>query len=146
MDLTCLVVKGFLIFVPTFQFVLASCNIVCNVIPYIRLFTRHVFSANSTLKPCIKSTRINTSRNHSKSLNLPDLQETVSNLGECIFHDYDILANIAEDGCTRKKTWYTVYMFYLSLLNWILFEFLNKVHVFRFIFDGQKEKNSWMHN
>ena len=72
-------------------------------IPYIRLFTRHVFSANSTVKPCIKSTQINISRNHSKSLNLPDLQETVSNLRECIFHDFDVLANIAENGCTRKK-------------------------------------------
>ena len=55
------------------------------VLPYIKLFTRHVFSGNSTLKQCIKSTRINISRNHSKSLNLPDLQETVSNLCECIF-------------------------------------------------------------
>ena len=54
-------------------------------ITYIRLFTRHFFSANSILKPCIKSTRINISRNHSKSLNLPDLQDTVSNLRECIF-------------------------------------------------------------
>ena len=72
-------------------------------IPYIRLFTCHVFSANATLKPCIKSTLINISRNHSKILNLPDLQETVSNLRKCIFHDFDILANIAEHGCTRKK-------------------------------------------
>ena len=47
---------------------------------------------------------MNISRNHSKSLNLPDLQQTVSNLRECIFHDFDILANIAENGCTQKKT------------------------------------------
>ena len=72
-------------------------------VPYIRLFTHHVFSANSTLKPCIKSTPINISQNHSKSLNLPDLQETVSNLCECIFHEFDILANIAENGCMWKK-------------------------------------------
>ena len=55
------------------------------------------FFASYTLKPCIKSMRINISRNHSKSLNLPDLQETVSNLRECIFLDFDILANIAEN-------------------------------------------------
>ena len=47
--------------------------------------------------------RMNISRNHSKSLNLPDLQETVSNLRECIFHDFDIFANIAKNGCKRKK-------------------------------------------
>ena len=61
------------------------------------------FLANSTLKQCIKSTRINISPKHSKSHNLPDLQETVSNLCECIFHDFDVLANIAENGCMRKK-------------------------------------------
>ena len=38
-----------------------------------------------------------------KSLNLPDLEEIVSNLRECIFHDFGILANIAEYGCTQKK-------------------------------------------
>ena len=65
---------------------------------------RHVFTANSTLKPCIKSTRIKISRNHSKNLYYTDLQENVSNLHECIFHDSDILANIAENGCMRKKT------------------------------------------
>ena len=46
-------------------------------IPYIRLITRHVFSTNSTLKTCIKSTRVNISQNHSKSLNVPDMQKTV---------------------------------------------------------------------
>ena len=55
--------------------------------------------------------RMNISRNHSKSLNLPDLQETVSNLRECIFHDFDILANIAENGCTRKNLIYGIWMF-----------------------------------
>ena len=72
------------------------------LIPYIRLFTRHAFSVNSTLKQCIKSTRMNISGKNSKSLNLPDLEETVSNLRKYIFHDFDILANIAENGCTRK--------------------------------------------
>ena len=62
------------------------------------------FLANSTLKQCIKSTRINISRNQIKSFNLSDLRETVSNLRECIFHDFDILTNIAENGCTRKKS------------------------------------------
>ena len=55
-------------------------------------------SANSTLKP-----RIIISRNYSKRLNLPDLQETVLNLLEIIFHDFYILAKIAENGCTREK-------------------------------------------
>ena len=64
---------------------------------------RQFFSVNSTLKPYINCTRINISRNPRESLNLPDLQETVSNLGECIFHDFDILANIAENGCTWKN-------------------------------------------
>ena len=62
------------------------------------------FYANSTLKPSIKSTQINISRNHRKSLNLPDFQETVSILRECLFHDSDIFANIVENRCTRKKT------------------------------------------
>ena len=83
-----------------------------GVIQYIRLFTHHVFP-HIPPKPCIKSTRINISQNHSKSLNLPDLQETVSNLRECIFHYFDILANKAENLCTRNKTWYTV----LAMLN-----------------------------
>ena len=43
-------------------------------IPYIRLFTRHIFPAISTLKPCIKSTRRNISRNSCESFNLIDLQ------------------------------------------------------------------------
>ena len=41
---------------------------------------------------------MNISRNHSKSLNLPDLQETVSNLRECIFHDFDILEKMDARG------------------------------------------------
>ena len=85
-------------------------------IPYIRLFTRHVFSANSTLKQCIKSTQINISRNHSKSLNLPDLQETVSNLRECIFHDFDVLANSGK-WMHAEKTWYTVHVYFIELLS-----------------------------
>ena len=31
------------------------------------------------------------------------MQEFLANLRECIFHDSDFLANIAENGCTRKK-------------------------------------------
>ena len=77
------------------------------LITYIRLFKRHAFSANSTLKPCIKSTWINISRNQSKSHNLPDMQETVK-FTRMHFSRLDVLANIAENGCTRKKTWYTV--------------------------------------
>ena len=62
--------------------------------------------------------RMNISWNRSKSLNLPDLQETVSNLRECIFHDFDILTNIAENGCTRKKTWYTVANYKVGIIIW----------------------------
>ena len=36
--------------------------------PYIMLFTRHVLSAISSLESCIKSTRVNFSRNPSESL------------------------------------------------------------------------------
>ena len=47
-------------------------------IPNIRLFTRHVLSANSSLKSYIKSTRVNVSRNPSESLkNLLYLQDCV---------------------------------------------------------------------
>ena len=60
------------------------------------------FFPRSPPKTGYKSTRINISRNHSKSLNLPDLQETVSNLRKCIFHDFYILANKVENGCTWK--------------------------------------------
>ena len=73
-------------------------------IPYIRLFTRHVFSANSNLKHCIKSTRMNISRKHSKSLNLPDLQDTVSNLRECIF----TTLIFSRKWMHAENTWYTV--------------------------------------
>ena len=77
---------------------------------------RHVFSANSNLKPCTKS-RINISRNPSRSFNLPDLQETVSNLRECIFHDIDILANIAKKDTRGKKTdiRYNVKKYFLNI-------------------------------
>ena len=79
------------------------------VLPYIKLFTRHVFSANSTLKQCIKSTRINISRNHSKSLNLPDLQETVSNLRKCIFSRLWYSREQSGKWMHAEKTWYTVF-------------------------------------
>ena len=52
-----------------------------NNILYMRLFTPHGFSANSTLKLCIKSTLINLSQNPSESFNVPDLQNCVKELG-----------------------------------------------------------------
>ena len=73
------------------------------LIPYIRLFTRHDLSANSSLKSCIKSTRVNFSRNPSESFKIYFICNIVSNLREWIFHDFDTFANIAENGCTRKK-------------------------------------------
>ena len=66
--------------------------------------------------------RMNISRNHSKSLNLPDLQKTVLNLRKCIVHDFDILANIAENGCTRKKP----DIQYMCLYNKVLKEVIKK--------------------
>ena len=66
---------------------------------YIRLiFTCHVFSVNSILKPRIKSMRMNISW---ASIYLSC--KTVSNLRECIFQDFDILANITENGFRKKK-------------------------------------------
>ena len=73
------------------------------ILPYIRLFTRHVLSANSSLKSCIKSTRVNFSRNPSESFKIYFICKIVSNLRDWIFHDFDTLVNIAENGCTRKK-------------------------------------------
>ena len=78
-------------------------NYLFLIIPYIRLFTHHVLSANSSLKSCIKSTRVNFSRNPSESLKIYFICKIVSNLRDRIFHDFDILANIAENGCMRKK-------------------------------------------
>ena len=72
-------------------------------IPYIRLFTRHVLSANSNLKSCIKSTREHFSRNPSESFKIYFKCKIVSNLRDWIFHDFDTLANIAENGCSWKK-------------------------------------------
>ena len=46
-------------------------------LPNVRLFTWRVFFANSPLKPCNKSTRVNSSRNPNKSLNLPVLKDFV---------------------------------------------------------------------
>ena len=76
--------------------------IISKAIPCIRLFTRHVFFSNYSLKSCIKSTRVNFSRNPSERFNLLYL-ENVSNLRDCNFHDFDTLANVAENGCTWKK-------------------------------------------
>ena len=49
-------------------------------IPYIRLFTLHALSANSSLKPCIKSTQVNFSRNPSESFKIYFICKNVSNL------------------------------------------------------------------
>ena len=46
-------------------------------IPYIRLFTRHVLSENSSLKWCIKSTRVKFSWNTSERFNILYLEERV---------------------------------------------------------------------
>ena len=44
-----------------------------------RLFTRHVLSANSSLISCIKSTRVNFSRNPSESFKIYFICKIVSN-------------------------------------------------------------------
>ena len=78
------------------------------LLPYIGLFTRHVLSANSSIKSCTKSTRVNFSRNQSESFKIYFICKIVSNLCDFNFHDFDTLANIAENECTRKKPviWY----------------------------------------
>ena len=48
-----------------------------NIVPYIRLSMRHVYSINSTLKPCIKSMRVNISRNPNENFSLYNLQDCV---------------------------------------------------------------------
>ena len=40
--------------------------------------------------------------------------KTVSNLPECIFHNFDILANIGENGCMLKKLIYSIFKSYTS--------------------------------
>ena len=96
-------------------------------IPYIRLFTRHVLSANSSLKSCIKSTWVNFSRNPSESLKIYFICKIVSNLRDWIFHDFDILANIAENCCTRKKLIYGSHISFDSVGLFLLF-FLKHYH------------------
>ena len=110
------------------QFVFTS---ICWI-PYIRIFMRHVFSANSTLKQYIKSTRINISRNHSKSLNLPDLQETVSNLHECIFSWLWYSREQSGKWMHAEKTWYMVYV-------------LKKLHYVRFFITLHHHSNCTLH-
>ena len=85
-----------------------------NIKPYIRLFTRHVLSANSSLKSYIKSTRVYFSRNPSDRFKIYFICKIVSNLCDWIFHDFDILANKAENGCTRKKADIRYNVIYLS--------------------------------
>ena len=70
-----------------------------NLIPYIRLFKRQ-----SSLKSCIKSTRVNFSQNPSEGFKIYFICKIVSNICVRIFHHFDTLENIAENGCTRKKT------------------------------------------
>ena len=77
-------------------------------IPYIRLLTRHVLSANSSLKSCIKSTRVNFSRNPSESFKIYFICMIVSNLRDWIFHDFDTLGNSGK-WMHAEKTWCTVF-------------------------------------
>ena len=53
----------------------------------------------------MKSTRVNFSRNPSESFNLPNLKKYAKFI--CIFHDFDTLTNIAENGCSREKVIYS---------------------------------------
>ena len=61
-----------------------------------------------TQKSCITSTRVIFLRIPNKSWNLPYLQGFVK-FTWLHFHDFDTLADIAENGCMRKKNWYTVF-------------------------------------
>ena len=74
-------------------------------IPYIRLYTRHVLSVNSSLKSCIKCKRVNFSWILSESFILFYLQECIKFTH---LHFSRILANIAGNGCKMEKTWYMV--------------------------------------
>ena len=101
------------------------------LIPYIRLFTYHVFSANSILKPWIKSTRIDISRNNSKSLNLPDLEETVK-FTRMHFSRVWYSCEHSWKWMQAEKTWNTVYKpGVLSVYCWqgFGFEFLYRFDV-----------------
>ena len=74
---------------------------------YIRLYTRHVLSVNSSLKSCIKCKRVNFSGILSDSFTgiLFYLQECIKFMH---LHFSRILANIAGNGCKMEKTWYMV--------------------------------------
>ena len=80
----------------------------CFNIRYIRLYTRQVLSTNSSPKLCIQSTLVNFPRNPSDSFKIYLICKIVSR--DWIFHDFDTLTNIAENGCTRKNPdiWYCV--------------------------------------
>ena len=82
---------------------LCICMFGGGYILYIRFFTRHVLSANSSLKSCIKSTRVNFSQNLSENFKNYFICKIKSNLRDWIFHNFDTLANIVENGCTRRK-------------------------------------------
>ena len=63
----------------SFDFTVCPLNRRLACIPYIRLFTHHVLSANSSLKSCIKSTRLNVSRNPSESFKIYFIFKIVTN-------------------------------------------------------------------
>ena len=83
------------------------------MILYIRLFTRHAFSVNSTLKPSIKSTRMNILRNRNEGFNLPYLQDSVK-FTWMHFFDFNILANMAEKEDKRKRTRVILFSYFAS--------------------------------
>ena len=78
-------------------------------IPYIRLFTLHALSANSSLKPCIKSTQVNFSQNPSESLKIYFICKIVSNLRTKIFSRFWYPREHSGKWMHAEKIWYTVY-------------------------------------
>ena len=71
-------------------------------IPYIRLLTRHVLSANSSLKSCIKSTRVNFHEIQVRALK-STLFAWLCQIYVIEFFTILILSGTAENGCTLKK-------------------------------------------
>ena len=91
----------------------------CFNIRYIRLYTRQVLSTNSSPKLCIQSTLVNFPRNPSNSFKIYLICKIVSR--DWIFHDFDTLTNIAENGCTRKNLIYGIVFVYFIFMETLSF-------------------------
>ena len=66
-----------------------------SLLLYVRLLMPHVFYSKSILNSCNKYMQMNFSQNSNETLNVSDVQKFVKYIKQRIFHDFDILANIA---------------------------------------------------